>query len=86
MSSNSRIYGGDKQLAELLRAAGIALPLGEIKSLMAGIAAAPRPLDDNEWLRLVASTVGDALRGQLIALYEILISVGDGVGHAVSSC
>lgn len=85
MSSNSRIYGGDKQLAELLRAAGIALPLGEIKSLMAGIAAAPRPLDDNEWLRLVASTVDDALRGQLIALYEILISVDDGVGQRQES-
>ena len=85
MSDNSLIYDGDERLAELLRAAGIASPLSEIKSLMAGIAAAPRLLDDNEWLQLVASSVDGALRDQLVALYELLASADDGVGQRAES-
>ena len=79
MSGTPTTYDGDEQLAELLRAAGIASPLGEIKALIAGIAAAPRPLDDGEWLSLVAPAMDDTLRGQLVALYERLAAADDGM-------
>ncbi|MBI06593.1 MAG: X-Pro aminopeptidase [Rhodospirillaceae bacterium] len=85
MISTSYIYDGDERLAELLYKAGVSVPLREIKSLMAGIAAAPRPLDDNEWLRLVAPVVDEALGYQLLALYELLASVDDGIDQRAES-
>ena len=79
MSGTPTTYDGDERLAELLRAAGIASPLGEIKALIAGIAAAPRPLDDGEWLGLVAPAMDDTLRGQFGARYERVAAADDGM-------
>ena len=85
MSRISQIYSGDERLSELLRASDIIMPLSEIKSLIAGIAAAPRPLNDNEWLCLVASPLNEALRSQLVALYEFLAAADDGIGQPAES-
>jgi Xaa-Pro aminopeptidase len=81
MSDTSLSYDGDDRLAALLRDAGVGAPLGEIKALIAGIAAAPRPPDDGEWLRLVAPDISAALRDQLVALYELSAARDDGVGR-----
>ena len=52
-----------------------------IPSQYSSIAAAPRPLDDDEWLRLVAPSVDGALREQLVVLRETLASADDGIGQ-----
>ena len=85
MSDKTPAYAGDDKLAELLRAAGTPTSLSEVKELLAGIAAAPRPLDDSEWLRLVVPAADGALRGQLVALRETLAAVDDGIGQAGAS-
>ena len=85
MHDNIPAYEGDDNLADLLRAAGVPASLSEIKALLAGIAAAPRPLDDDDWLRLVAPAVDGTLRDQLVALRETLASADDGIGQASAS-
>ena len=85
MSKNILTYEGDDRLAELLRVAGMPDSLSEVKQLLAGIAAAPRPLDDDEWLRLVVPAAGGALRAQLVALRETLAAADDGIGQAGAS-
>ena len=62
MNEKTPAYEGDDGLGELLRAAGVAASLSEVKELLAGIAAAPRPIDDGEWLQLVAPAPAGALR------------------------
>ena len=81
MSDKITAYAGDDQLVKLLRAAGALASLSEVKELLAGVAAAPRPLDDGEWLRLVVPAADGALRGQLVALREIFASADDGIGQ-----
>ncbi len=85
MSDKTPAYAGDDKLAELLRASSTPAALSEVKELLAGIAAAPRPLDDDEWLRLVVPAADGALRGQLVALRETLAAVDDGIGQAGAS-
>ena len=46
MSDKIPAYAGDDELAKLLHAAGVLATLSEVKELLAGVAAAPRPLDD----------------------------------------
>lgn len=72
-------YDGDARLGKLLGAADMPQSVAEIKDLLAGIAAAPRPGDDGEWLQLVAPSPAGALRGQLVALYDMLASEDDGI-------
>ena len=81
MSDKIPAYAGDDQLGKLLRAAGALTSLSEVKELLAGVAAAPRPLDDGEWLRLVVPAADGALRGQLVALREKFASANDGIGQ-----
>ena len=85
MHDKTLTYEGDDNLADLLRTAGVPASLAEVKALLAGIAAAPRPLDDDDWLRLVAPAIDGALRGQLVALRETLASADDGIGEAGAS-
>ena len=85
MRNEVSAFEGDDRLAELLRAAGTPASLDEVKELMAGIAAAPRPLDDEDWLRLIAPSMDGALRDQLIALRERLASADDGIGKPGAS-
>ncbi|HIM46037.1 MAG TPA: aminopeptidase P family protein, partial [Alphaproteobacteria bacterium] len=85
MHDKTLTYEGDHNLADLLRTAGVPASLAEVKALLAGIAAAPRPLDDDDWLRLVAPAIDGALRGQLVALRETLASADDGIGEAGAS-
>ncbi|MBT5676678.1 MAG: M24 family metallopeptidase [Rhodospirillaceae bacterium] len=79
MSEVSDAYQGDGRLGELLGAAGVPETAAEVRELLAGIAAAPRPIDDDEWLRLIAPAPAGVLRGQLVALYELLASADDGI-------
>jgi Xaa-Pro aminopeptidase len=79
MSNMTNTYEGDDRLGELLAAAGVPESVVAVKELIAGIAAAPRPIDDSEWLRLVAPSPAGALRGQLVALYELSASAEDGI-------
>jgi len=85
MSKNVPTYQGDDRLVELLRAAGASAALSDVKELLAGIAAAPRPLDDNEWLRLVVPSADETLRAQLVVLRETLAAEDDGIGQAGAS-
>ena len=85
MHDKTLTYEGDDNLADLLRTAGVPASLAEVTALLAGIAAAPRPLDDDDWLRLVAPAIDGALRGQLVALRETLASADDGIGEAGAS-
>ena len=78
-------YQGDDNLADLLRTAGVPASLAEVKALLAGIAAAPRPIDDDDWLRLVAPSEAGALRQQLVVLRETLASADDGIGQPDAS-
>ncbi len=79
MSEVTDDYQDDGKLGELLAAAGVPGAVAEVRELVAGIAAAPRPSDDDEWLRLIAPSMGAALRSQLVALYELLAAVDDGI-------
>ncbi|MDA0231070.1 MAG: M24 family metallopeptidase [Proteobacteria bacterium] len=78
-------YQGDENLAELLTASGASTSLRDVKELLAGIAAAPRPLDDGEWLRLVVPAAEGPLRAQLVALRETLAAMDDGIGQSGAS-
>ena len=81
MNEKTPAYEGDDGLGELLRAAGVAASLSEVKELLAGIAAAPRPIDDGEWLQLVAPAPAGVLRRQLVALRQKLAAANDGIGQ-----
>ena len=85
MHDKTLAYEGDDNLADLLRTAGVPAPLAEVKALLAGIAAAPRPIDDDDWLRLVAPSEAGALRQQLVVLREKLASADDGIGQPDAS-
>ncbi len=81
MSDKIPAYAGDDELVKLLHAAGVLATLSEVKELLAGVAAAPRPLDDGEWLRLIVPAADGALRGQLVALRETFAAADDGIGQ-----
>ena len=66
--ASSPAYAGDQALAGLLAAAGVATPLTEVKTLIAGIAAAPEPRDPLRSLALVTAGPPPELSEQLLAL------------------
>ena len=61
-------YQGDDVLAQLLKKAGVARSVAEIRALVAGVAAAPAAADPDAWLVLVAPDASPALAAQLKAL------------------
>ncbi|MEE9196286.1 MAG: aminopeptidase P family protein [Alphaproteobacteria bacterium] len=73
VGSDNLAYGGDKALGRLLKDAGarLALPGGGVaalRTLIAGVLAAPQGGDACAWLDLVAEDPGAELKGQLQAL------------------
>jgi Xaa-Pro aminopeptidase len=66
-------YEGDRALEEQLRQTGSRLGAAEVRSLVAGVLAAPMPpADPDAWMDLVAERPTSALRDQLAALKEEL--------------
>jgi Xaa-Pro aminopeptidase len=75
-------YRGDAGLARLLDAAHVALTVDEVRARVAGIAAAPPPVDPESWLPLIAVAAPRALAGQLLALCAELRSANSGLGQS----
>ncbi|MGE0096141.1 MAG: aminopeptidase P family N-terminal domain-containing protein [Alphaproteobacteria bacterium] len=61
-------YQGDEALAQLLKKAGVTRGVADIRSLVAGAAAAPEAADPDAWLVLVTPEPSPALAAQLRAL------------------
>lgn len=70
--ARSGAYAGDESLADLLRAAGAEQGADEVRSLIAGVLAAPPSVEADDWLVLVHPSLAEhpdqALAGQLRAL------------------
>ncbi|MDG2479611.1 MAG: aminopeptidase P family protein, partial [Alphaproteobacteria bacterium] len=64
----SDAYAGDARLAELLAAARAGKSVADVKSIVAGVLAAPEGYDPEAWMAMVVADPGDALRAQLAAL------------------
>jgi Xaa-Pro aminopeptidase len=77
--SGRTAYQGDAALGRLLTKAGSPLAVAEVRALAAGVAAAPRGRDPGQWIELVASTAGPALRAQLAALEGEYRAAGNGL-------
>jgi Xaa-Pro aminopeptidase len=71
-------YQGDETLARLLEKAGIKTTPQEVKSLLAGIAAAPDRPGDRSWLALIIRDPSPALEAQLTALRAELARPAEG--------
>jgi Xaa-Pro aminopeptidase len=69
-------YGGDHVLQRLLNEAGLNQSIAEIRALIAGVNAAPRETDPDDWLNLFdRKHLTDSLRFQLKALRDELASL-----------
>jgi Xaa-Pro aminopeptidase len=68
MVEKSAEYQGDERLRGLLRDAGITLSADAVRDVVAGVLAAPAPIDQDGWMALLAPEAGAALRAQLGAL------------------
>lgn len=64
----SSAYRGDETLAQLLAQAGLPQTPADIRSLVAGVLAAPEGEDSDGWMVLVGARVPEDLAGQLRAL------------------
>ena len=64
----SSAYRGDETLAQLLAQAGVPRTPAEIRSLVAGVLAAPEGVEPDGWMVLVGERLSDDLKGQLRAL------------------
>jgi Xaa-Pro aminopeptidase len=71
VDSLNPVYAGDVELSRLLAAAGLAWTPSEIRSLIAGVNAAPDGSQPDRWLALVGENLPDALTGQLQALRRL---------------
>lgn len=86
----STAYRGDVTLAALLAAAGITRTPDDIRSLLAGVLAAPEPLDPDDWMLLVGEGLPAELAAELRALKgELAASLperpaGDAVAHVAA--
>ena len=65
-------YLGDSHLARLLAQDRTGKSVAEVRSVIAGVLAAPEDIDPELWLRLVAEAPGDQLAEQLQALKRAL--------------
>ncbi len=70
--ADSARYLGDSHLARLLARARAGKSVAEVRSLIAGVLAAPEDVDQDLWLRLVTEAPGDELAEQLQALKGML--------------
>ena len=71
-------YEGDAALAERLVAAGLAIGIGELRDLVAGVAAAPNGTPPDAWTALVVPDDSDtALLEQLAALKDEIAAAAD---------
>ncbi|KAA0688329.1 aminopeptidase P family protein [Azospirillum brasilense] len=64
----SSAYRGDETLAQLLAQAGLPQTPADIRSLVAGVLAAPEGEDPDGWMVLVGASLPEDLAGQLRAL------------------
>ncbi|HTY68207.1 MAG TPA: aminopeptidase P family protein [Alphaproteobacteria bacterium] len=80
-SACRQTYQGDDALAGLLRKAGSQLAPSDVRSLLAGVLAAPEPaVEPDSWMGLVAADPSPALQAQLKALKaEIAAALDDGL-------
>src|SRR5438477_6145794 len=74
MAVGEQSYRGDEALVGLLRKAGAALDLRQIRGILAGVIAAPEGERPDDWIGLVAPAADEATRTQLRALKQQLIS------------
>ena len=73
-------YQGDSRLAQLLARARAGRSVADVRSLLAGVLAAPEGHDPQGWLDLVADTADAELRDQLCALKQaIATTAADGL-------
>ena len=68
MDQKIAAYQGDDRLRGLLRDAGLTLSVEAVRDLVAGVLAAPEPVDPDSWMVLLAPEAGPDLRRQLRAL------------------
>ena len=68
MARKTAEYQGDARLHGLLREAGADLSAGAVREIVAGVLAAPEPLDADGWMALLAPKAGPELRQALSAL------------------
>ena len=68
MARKTAEYQGDARLGSLLREAGADLPASAMREIVAGVLAAPEPLDAEGWMALVVPKAGSDLRRELSAL------------------
>ncbi len=82
----NEIYSGDEKLDRLLQKAGSSWGAAAVRDLARGVVAAPRSVDPEAWMALVAEAPGDELAGQLAALHAKIslsfMSGLDGAGDA----
>ncbi|MDQ2103720.1 YecA/YgfB family protein [Azospirillum isscasi] len=64
----SSAYRGDETLAQLLAQAGVPQTPADIRSLVAGVLAAPEGMEPDGWMVLVGERLPEELAGQLRAL------------------
>jgi Xaa-Pro aminopeptidase len=73
MAVGDQSYRGDEALAGLLRRAGAALDLRQIRGILAGVIAAPEGERPDDWIGLVAPAADEPTKAQLRALKQQLI-------------
>jgi len=72
-------YQGDARLQALLAEAGLSLTAEAVREIVAGVVAAPEPVDPDAWMILLAPDAGPELRGQLRALKAETASAVEGM-------
>ena len=72
MAKTKTAYAGDENLTALMRAAGHPMAADAVRSVVAGVIAAPMGADPEDWIDLLAPDADGALREQLIALKDDL--------------
>ena len=68
MDVQKTAYAGDKALDKRLAAAQLPMRARDVRDLIAGVIAAPEPLDPGAWTELVGPGLDQDLRAQLVAL------------------
>jgi Xaa-Pro aminopeptidase len=68
MVRKSAEFQGDERLRGLLKDADITLSVDAVRDVVAGVLAAPTPIDPDGWIALLTPETGPELRGQLGAL------------------
>lgn len=69
-TSSPSAYSGDAILAQLLAGARAAKSVADVRSIVAGVLAAPESYDPQAWITMVVGNADDALRAELVALKD----------------